>query len=179
MEKLTETINSLKVSKTTKEKIIKIAEIEELQIQQVCRRLLTKAIKEYFSKDENIVNQLQKNYKYGVWRSQSNGIFGIILKKSDFSDYSEIDKSQFLGGCKIVKKVDKVELTLDSKTNEHFVIKAMTKILVIPDIGKIDEEYDELLLNEYSCVELRFVPNNWYILSSDGLKISWELSFSN
>lgn len=48
----------------------------------------------------------------------------------------------------------------------------MTKILVIPDIGKIDEEYDELLLNEYSCVELRFVPNNWYILSSDGLKIS-------
>jgi UDP-galactopyranose mutase len=66
MEKLTETINSLKVSKTTKEKIIKIAEIEELQIQQVCRRLLTKAIKEYFSKDENIVNQLQKNYKYGV-----------------------------------------------------------------------------------------------------------------
>ena len=48
MEKLTETINAIKVSKSTKDSLIKIAEIEELQIQQVCRRLFTKCIKEYF-----------------------------------------------------------------------------------------------------------------------------------
>ena len=52
MEKLTETINAIKVSKTTKDSIIKIAEFEELQIQQVCRRLLSKAIKDYMSKDD-------------------------------------------------------------------------------------------------------------------------------
>lgn len=49
MEKLTETINAIKVSKSTKNSIIKIAEIEELQIQQVCRRLLTRAINDYHS----------------------------------------------------------------------------------------------------------------------------------
>ena len=48
MEKLTETINAIKVSKSIKDNLIKIAEIEEIQIQQVCRRLLTRGIKEYF-----------------------------------------------------------------------------------------------------------------------------------
>lgn len=52
MEKLTETINAIKVSKITKDNIIKIAELEEIQIQQVCRKLLNKAIKEYLSKDK-------------------------------------------------------------------------------------------------------------------------------
>ena len=52
MEKLTEKINAIKVSKSTKEDIIKIAEEEQIQIQQVCRRLLCKAIKEYFTKTE-------------------------------------------------------------------------------------------------------------------------------
>lgn len=51
MEKLTETINAIKVTKTTKNCLIKIAEMEEIQIQQVCRKLLTKGIKEYLSKD--------------------------------------------------------------------------------------------------------------------------------
>ena len=50
MEKLTETINSLKVSKSTKDSIIKIADIEDIQIQQVCRRLLKTAINLYFEK---------------------------------------------------------------------------------------------------------------------------------
>ncbi len=47
MEKLTETINSLRIDVSTKEKIKEIAEIEQLQIQQVCRRLLSYAVKNY------------------------------------------------------------------------------------------------------------------------------------
>jgi propanediol dehydratase small subunit len=50
MEKLTETINALKVSKSTKDTILKIAEIEQLHIQQVCRRLLTSASKKYLTR---------------------------------------------------------------------------------------------------------------------------------
>jgi len=50
MEKLTETINALKVSKSTKDNIIKISEMEEIQIQQVCRKLLKIAINLYFEK---------------------------------------------------------------------------------------------------------------------------------
>jgi hypothetical protein len=50
-------------------------------------------------------------------------------------------------------------------------IKAMTKVLITPDIGKIDEEWDEIDLDKGSCIELVCVNRNWYILSSDGLKI--------
>jgi UDP-galactopyranose mutase len=51
MEKLTETINAIKVSKSTKDYIIKIAEAEQIHIQQVCRKLLSNAIKDYISKN--------------------------------------------------------------------------------------------------------------------------------
>jgi hypothetical protein len=53
MEKLTETINAIKVTKSTKKNLIKIAEIEEIQIQQVCRKFLNRSIKEYFIKDND------------------------------------------------------------------------------------------------------------------------------
>jgi hypothetical protein len=53
MEKLTETINAIKVSKFTKDRIVEIAGREEIQIQQVCRRLLRRAIEDYFEKTKN------------------------------------------------------------------------------------------------------------------------------
>jgi len=48
----------------------------------------------------------------------------------------------------------------------------MTKVLIIPDVGRIDETYDEIMLDTGACVEFRFCVGNWYILSSDGLKQS-------
>ena len=48
----------------------------------------------------------------------------------------------------------------------------MTKVLIIPDMGKIDEEYDEILIDKGACVEFRFCAGTWYIMSSDGLKQS-------
>lgn len=55
MEKLTEKINAFNVSKTTKSFIIKIAEKEQLQIQQVCRRLLSFASENYLSKNKKLI----------------------------------------------------------------------------------------------------------------------------
>lgn len=49
MDKLTEKINTFVVSKELKKQILLIAELESLQIQQVCRRLLIKAAKEYIN----------------------------------------------------------------------------------------------------------------------------------
>jgi hypothetical protein len=45
-------------------------------------------------------------------------------------------------------------------------------ITIKPDIGKIDEDYDEIVMDKYSCIEFRFCGGSWYILSSDGLKQS-------
>ncbi len=52
MDKLTEKINSFNISKPMKDSLLKIASAEQLHIQQVCRRLLTKAIKDYVAKME-------------------------------------------------------------------------------------------------------------------------------
>ena len=72
----------------------------------------------------------------------------------------------------VVKGVPFCDLTLDSNTSDHVVVKAMTKVNVIPDAGRIDEEWDEIALDKYACVEFFFAGGSWWILSSDGLKQS-------
>jgi hypothetical protein len=61
---------------------------------------------------------------------------------------------------------------LDSTTTEHTVIKCLTHVTIKPDIGKIDEEYDEIVADKGACIEFRLCEGNWYVLSSDGLKQS-------
>ena len=47
------------------------------------------------------------------------------------------------------------------------------KTALITGITGQDGSYlAELLLEKGSCVQFQFVQGNWYILSSDGLKIS-------
>jgi len=48
----------------------------------------------------------------------------------------------------------------------------LTTVLIKPDVGLIDEEWDELLLEKGACVHLSFVEGNWYIISSDGMKLN-------
>ena len=72
----------------------------------------------------------------------------------------------------IVKDVENSEITLNSEKNKTVTIKSLTTVLIKPDVGLIDEEWDELLLEKGACVHFHFVEGNWYILSSDGLKMS-------
>jgi hypothetical protein len=71
----------------------------------------------------------------------------------------------------LVKDVDYCKILLDQNTTEHIVIKTLTKVLIIPMMGQIDEQYDEILIDKGACVEFFRVDNNWYIISSDGLKL--------
>lgn len=71
----------------------------------------------------------------------------------------------------IVKNVDYSEVKLNSSATNKITIKSLTSVLVKSDIGLIDEEWDELLLEKGACVQFQFVEGNWYIVSSDGLKI--------
>lgn len=71
----------------------------------------------------------------------------------------------------VIKGVKYCELTLNSKTTDHVVIKALTSVLIKPDKNKIDEEFDEVEIHKGACVEFFYMGGSWYILSSDGLKI--------
>ena len=99
-------------------------------------------------------------------------INGMVIDTSEISVVSESDYRTNGESCIIVRGVSESIIILDSKTTDHIVIKSMTKVTIKPDTGKIDEDYDELIADRYSCIEFRYVNGNWYILSSDGLKQS-------
>lgn len=72
----------------------------------------------------------------------------------------------------IVKDVDYSVVTLNSSAVTKITIKSLTQTLIKSDIGLIDEEWDELLLEKGACVKFKFVEGNWYVVSSDGIKMS-------
>jgi hypothetical protein len=99
-------------------------------------------------------------------------INGHAINTSELSVVSELDYRTNGEFCIIIKNVPQSFLVLDSKTTDHVVVKAMTMVTVRPDVGKIDEEWDEIVLDKFACVEFQYVGGSWYILSSDGLKQS-------
>ena len=72
----------------------------------------------------------------------------------------------------IVKNVGYSEVTLNSTIVKKITVKSLTQTLIKSDVGSIDEEWDELLLEKGACVQFQFVEGNYYIISSDGLKMS-------
>jgi hypothetical protein len=99
-------------------------------------------------------------------------INGLLIETSEVSIVSEKEYQTNGESCIVIRNVSQSTITLNSKTTDHIVVKAMVPITVVPDVGKIDEDYDEIVMDRYSCVEFRFAAGNWYILSSDGLKQS-------
>jgi hypothetical protein len=99
-------------------------------------------------------------------------IGGVAIETSEISVVSEREYTTTGESCVVVRGISESIITLDSKTTDHVVVKSMTRLTIKPDIGKIDEDYDEIVADRYACIEFRFVGGNWYILSSDGLKQS-------
>jgi hypothetical protein len=71
----------------------------------------------------------------------------------------------------IIRDVAQSKVKLDSTTTDKIKIKTLTNCTIIPDIGRIDEDWDEISVGRGACVELQNVNGVWYILSSDGLKM--------
>ena len=71
----------------------------------------------------------------------------------------------------IVRDVDNCRIKLDSTTTDRIRIKTLTNCTILPDVGRIDDDWDEISVVRGACVELQNVRGVWYILSSDGLKM--------
>lgn len=72
----------------------------------------------------------------------------------------------------LVKNVDSCKLILNSSTTKHIMVKTMTNVIISSFMGKIDEDYDEVKIGRGACVEFICIENQWYIISSDGLKMN-------
>jgi hypothetical protein len=99
-------------------------------------------------------------------------IRGEVINASEISVVSESTYKTNGENCIIVRGVTQSVIILDSSNTDHVVVKSMTNLIILPDVGLIDEEYDEVVVDKFACIEFRFVGGNWYILSSDGLKQS-------
>lgn len=71
----------------------------------------------------------------------------------------------------VVKDVETCTITLDGYTTESVKIKVLTKTNIIPKYSLIDDQYEEIEIDNGACVELEYVEGNWYIISSDGMKL--------
>lgn len=74
-------------------------------------------------------------------------------------------------GTIVVKGNDLCTITLDDTTTDHVTIKAMCDVNIKTD-KLIDNEFEEIQLDKFASVELRYVVDGWYVMSSDGLKNS-------
>ena len=99
-------------------------------------------------------------------------IKGEVINASEISVVSESTYKTNGESCIIVRGVAQSVVILDSTNTDHVVVKAMNNLIILPDVGLIDEEYDEVVVDKFACIEFRFVGGNWYVLSSDGLKQS-------
>lgn len=71
----------------------------------------------------------------------------------------------------VVKNENGSVITLDEKTTDHITIKAMCDVTIKTD-KLIDEEYEEIQLDKFASIELKYIVSGWYVMSSDGLKNS-------
>ena len=98
-------------------------------------------------------------------------INGITVETSESVVISESSYTTNGEYVIVIKGVPSCNLKLDNTTTDHVVVKALTKIIITPDVNKIDEKYDEIEINVGACVEFFYTGGCWYILSSDGLKM--------
>jgi hypothetical protein len=71
----------------------------------------------------------------------------------------------------LIKDIDECRIILDPTTTSHIIIKSLTNGVIDSNGLRIDEYYDELMLEKGVCVELVFLDDFWYVTSSDGLKM--------
>jgi hypothetical protein len=90
--------------------------------------------------------------------------FKTLIVNKDF--YSTLGEDLI-----IVRDVTQSKIKLDSTTTERIKIKTLTNCIIIPDIGRIDEDWDEISIGRGACVELQNINGVWYVLSSDGVKM--------
>ena len=71
----------------------------------------------------------------------------------------------------VIKNTQTCRITLDVQTTDHIIIKALTDVYILPKEGLIDEQFSEIHIGNGACVEFYSLGGQWYIVSSDGLKL--------
>jgi len=90
----------------------------------------------------------------------------VVVSLPEYTTKEE--KTLIIRGFEGQSENDKVKITLNHNITKHITIKSLTNAIV-DSPQSFDTEYDELILNKFSSVELKNIGDVWYILSSDGI----------
>ena len=106
----------------------------------------------------------------------------VIIPRQPFTEPTEIKQKMIIvrepfyttsdHEIIIVKDVDECKIVLNSAKIDNVTIKSLTKVSIKPDLGEIDEFWEEIIIDKGACVNFRFMEGNWYIISSDGVKLN-------
>jgi hypothetical protein len=108
------------------------------------------------------VGDITKTLRYGQTPSSSSKLKKIINTPTYTTN------GEYL---LIVKDIDKCTLFLNKNTTESVKIKVLTKVTIKTEDSIIDDLYDEIEIENGACIELECFDGNWYIISSDGMKL--------
>jgi hypothetical protein len=89
------------------------------------------------------------------------------IKTVNSKEYTVSNESVLL-----VKTEESSTIFINENSNDYIVIKSLTNTTIKPVNSTIDEEYEELNIGKGACVELLKIDGNWYVISSDGIKMS-------
>tara|TARA_R110002020_G_scaffold132027_4_gene295059 strand:- start:26308 stop:27180 length:873 start_codon:yes stop_codon:yes gene_type:complete len=130
-------------------------------------------LKDFVSYEPDGVTPRNIKYKY-----LAIGVIELLKKYKPFTFIQDKVTKVITGEYKtdsedyIITKGRGATILLDDDKNSRVYIKSMTQTTIKPINGLIDEKWSEIELSEESSVELICHANNWYILSSDGIKNS-------
>lgn len=96
---------------------------------------------------------------------------GYLVESSELAIVAnEVQYKTSGESCILIKSSNLTTIILDHKTTDDVTIKAMCPVIIKPNTGLIDEEYEEIELSRTASVRFRLIGSQWYIVGSDGLK---------
>lgn len=107
--------------------------------------------------------------KFGpIKKFTPNGVMISVCESSMVSDTEYITNGEtFI----LVNSVPSCSITLNRENTDNVTIKSnVPKVLIKPDLGRIDEEYEEIEITKGVSITFWFLNNTWWVIGSDGIK---------
>lgn len=98
---------------------------------------------------------------------------GVMISVCECSMVSEQEYLTNGESLIVINNVPHCTVTLNREDTDNITIKSnVDKLIIRPDFGKIDEEFEEIEINRGVAINFWFLGGTWWIIGSDGIKHS-------
>lgn len=106
--------------------------------------------------------------KYQPIKKFTNGVMISVCECSMISEQEYVTNGESLI---VVNNVPTSTIILNREDTDNIIIKSnIPKVIIRPDLGKIDEEYEEIEITKGVAINFWFLGGTWWVIGSDGIK---------